>query len=118
MLSDRVEKSARSATKGAPAGAPFYTYERSTQRCQSLFCHLKIKSTSQKVEKELSIPDLDYAERILKEIGYFGLIGGYKEPFKNPTTKSTEKMSVLKISSHCINSMKTCGNCCLSTYSR
>ena len=69
-----------------------------------------------KVEKELSIPDLDYAERILKEIGYFGLIGGYKEPFKNPTTKSTEKMSVLKISSHCINSMKTCGNCCLSTY--
>ena len=44
-----------------------------------------------KVEKELSIPDLDYAERTLKEIGYFGLIGGYKEPFKNPTTKKYRK---------------------------
>lgn len=83
-----------------------------------LFLSFEDQINKLKVEKELSIPDLDYAERILKEIGYFGLIGGYKEPFKNPTTKSTEKMSVLKISSHCINSMKTCGNCCLSTYLR
>lgn len=31
--------------------------------------------------------DHDYAESILKRIGYFSLIGGYKVPFKNPTTK-------------------------------
>ena len=37
--------------------------------------------------KNLTISDSAYAERILREIGYFGLIGGYKEPFKNPTTK-------------------------------
>ena len=38
-------------------------------------------------EKGLVITDREYAERMLREIGYFGLIGGYKSPFKNPTTK-------------------------------
>ena len=38
-------------------------------------------------EKGLVIADRAYAERMLREIGYFGLIGGYKSPFKNPTTK-------------------------------
>ena len=37
--------------------------------------------------KNLAIPDHDYAKRMLQQIGYFGLIGGYKTPFKNPTTK-------------------------------
>lgn len=38
-------------------------------------------------DKNLVISDPAYAETVLKEIGYFGLIGGYKGPFKNPTTK-------------------------------
>lgn len=38
-------------------------------------------------EKGLIINDHLYAEKMLREIGYFGLIGGYKTPFKNPTTK-------------------------------
>lgn len=38
-------------------------------------------------EKGLVINNRAYAERKLREIGYFGLIGGYKSPFKNPTTK-------------------------------
>lgn len=38
-------------------------------------------------EKGLVIADRAFAERMLREIGYFGLIGGYKSPFKNPTTK-------------------------------
>ncbi len=38
-------------------------------------------------DKNLVINDPAYAEKVLKEIGYFGLIGGYKGPFKNPTTK-------------------------------
>ena len=37
--------------------------------------------------KNLTISDRDYAKRMLRQIGYFGLIGGYKTPFKNPTTK-------------------------------
>ena len=38
-------------------------------------------------EKNLTIPDKEYTLKTLKQIGYFGLIGGYKNPFQNPTTK-------------------------------
>ncbi len=38
-------------------------------------------------DKNLIIADKKYAEIALKQIGYFALIGGYKELFKNPTTK-------------------------------
>ena len=38
-------------------------------------------------EKGLVINNRTYAEKKLREIGYFGLIGGYKKPFKNPTTR-------------------------------
>lgn len=37
--------------------------------------------------KSLIVADRDYAKSMLQQIGYFGLIGGYKTPFKNPTTK-------------------------------
>ncbi len=37
--------------------------------------------------KNLQIKNHDLAEEMLKQIGYFSLIGGYKTPFKNPTTK-------------------------------
>ena len=37
--------------------------------------------------KNLLVKNHDYAETMLKQIGYFGLIGGYKTPFKNPTTQ-------------------------------
>lgn len=37
--------------------------------------------------KHLTVPDEKEAERILADIGYFTLIGGYKHPFKNKTTK-------------------------------
>ena len=38
-------------------------------------------------EKDLIIANRDYAKTMLQRIGYFGLINGYKFPFKNPTTK-------------------------------
>lgn len=37
--------------------------------------------------KNLVVADHAYALRMLQQIGYFSLIGGYKKPFKNPTTK-------------------------------
>lgn len=40
-----------------------------------------------KNDKQLLIPDTAYAEEMLKQIGYFSLINGYKDPFKNRTTK-------------------------------
>lgn len=38
-------------------------------------------------EKHLYIPNPAYAKTILKDIGYFSLIGGYKTPFINPMTR-------------------------------
>ena len=39
------------------------------------------------LHKNLTIPDKKYAISMLRQIGYFSLISGYKTPFKNPTTK-------------------------------
>ena len=38
-------------------------------------------------EKGLIIANRHYARTTLQQIGYFGLISGYKLPFKNPTTQ-------------------------------
>lgn len=38
-------------------------------------------------DKSLIIPDREYAKAMLQQIGYFGLVSGYKTPFKNPTTQ-------------------------------
>lgn len=50
-----------------------------------LTCRQQIEKLSE--EKKLVIKDLDFAEKKLKEIGYFNLIGGYKNPFRNPMTR-------------------------------
>lgn len=38
-------------------------------------------------EKGLAIPDEEFAIRMLQNIGYYSLIGGYKEPFKDKSSK-------------------------------
>lgn len=40
-----------------------------------------------KNEKNLRIDDTAYAKNILRQTSYYSLIGGYKDIFKNPTTK-------------------------------
>lgn len=40
-----------------------------------------------KTEKNLLIPDSESATILLKKISYYSLIGGYKAPFKTPTTQ-------------------------------
>lgn len=40
-----------------------------------------------KNEKQLLIEDVEYAKEILKQTSYYSLIGGYKDIFKNSTTK-------------------------------
>lgn len=64
----------RHFSKGGPALAkPFLTYEQQIRKL--------------KEEKLLLIPEPDRAREILKNIGYFSLIGGYKTPFLNPMTR-------------------------------
>ena len=40
-----------------------------------------------KNEKNLRIDDMAYAKEILRQTSYYSLTGGYKDIFKNPTTK-------------------------------
>lgn len=54
-------------------GKPFLSFDEQIDKLQN--------------EKGLVITDRDYAKQRLQEIGYFGLIGGYKVPFKDQTTK-------------------------------
>jgi abortive infection bacteriophage resistance protein len=56
-----------------PSTKPFLNYE---QQLDKLI-----------YEKNLVIGDRNYAEKFLKQIGYFTLVSGYKELFRNPTTK-------------------------------
>lgn len=80
------QKPERPATKGVPCGGslpfillvlymskPFLSYQDQIKKLEN--------------DKGLIIPNHTYAEFMLKQIGYFALIGGYKSPLKNPTTK-------------------------------
>ena len=40
-----------------------------------------------KIEKNLQVDDETYAKEVLRQTSYYSLIGGYKDIFKNPTTK-------------------------------
>ena len=40
-------------------------------------------------DKDLIINDLVFAEEKLKECGYFNIIGGYKVPFIDPSTRKS-----------------------------
>lgn len=52
---------------------PFMTYDQQIQKLR---------------EKNLWIPDEEAAKEILRKEGYFALISGYKDLFKNPTTRN------------------------------
>ena len=60
--------------------------------------------------KNLIIPDPAYAKTMLQQIGYFGLIGGYKTPSKIQQPRNIVTELVLRILLLFINSMKICGN--------
>lgn len=47
-------------------------------------------------QKHLIVDDLDFAEQKLKELGYFNIVGGYKEPFIDPDTKFFIKRTTFK----------------------
>jgi abortive infection bacteriophage resistance protein len=55
---------------------PFLTYEQQIHKLEQ--------------DKKLLIPDHANALQLLKNLGYFSLIGGYKAPFVNPMTRIYE----------------------------
>ena len=54
---------------------------------QKIFLSYDQQIEKLKNEKNLLIDDEAYAKEILKQTSYYSLIGGYKDIFKNPTTK-------------------------------
>lgn len=56
-----------------PISKPFFTLEQQIDKLSD--------------EKGLVINDRLYAESILKDVGYFSLVSGYKDLYRNPTTR-------------------------------
>ncbi len=83
MFSDRVAVTCEVCDRGSFCGSSLFYWR--TYGTAVLTIEQQINKLEQ--EKGLLIPDHAYAETVLQEIGYFSLINGYKEPFKNPTTK-------------------------------
>ena len=54
---------------------------------QKIFLNYDQQIEKLEKEKNLNIKDKEYAKEILKQTSYYSLIGGYKDVFKNPTTK-------------------------------
>ena len=54
---------------------------------QKIFLNYDQQIEKLKNEKNLLIDNEEYAKEILKQTSYYSLIGGYKDIFKNPTTK-------------------------------
>ena len=64
--------------------------------------------------KKLCITDCEKAKEILRDIGYFSLIGGYKTPFINPIPVSMKITLPLKISMPSTSLTWHYGNLCLN----
>lgn len=94
VFSDRVAETREACDRGSSCGdsltflkgeampKPFLSFEAQINHLEN--------------NKNLTISDHDYAKKMLRQIGYFSLIGGYKTPFKNPTTKKYKDGTTLE----------------------
>ena len=81
-----LQKPVRPATGGEPAGSPLF-YIRGMVHMQKIFLNYDQQIEKLRNEKNLLIDNEAYAKEILRQTSYYSLIGGYKDIFKNPTTK-------------------------------
>ena len=85
VFNDRVTETCEACDRGSPCGGSLYFRRAVTMAKPFLSFEEQINMLEQ--DKHLVISDRTFAENMLRRIGYFSLIGGYKGPFKNPTTK-------------------------------
>lgn len=88
VFSDRVAETCEACDRGSSCGDSLFILE--DRAMPKPFLTFDAQISYLESEKNLLIEDHDYARVMLKQIGYFSLIGGYKTPFKNPTTKKYE----------------------------
>lgn len=71
-------------TGGVPAGTPFFVTEGDDMPKPFMTYDQQLQKMR---DKHLIISDEDGAKDTLRRIGYFSLVSGYKDLFKNPTTR-------------------------------
>jgi len=81
-----LQKPARPATGGEPAGSPLFFFKEALYMSK-IFLDYDQQIEKLKNEKNLQIDDAIYVKEILRQTSYYSLMGGYKDIFKNPTTK-------------------------------
>lgn len=85
-FSDRVAETCEACDRGSSCGNSLF-YLRRERKMPKPFLSFEEQIQFLEEDKNLLIRDHVYAKATLERIGYFSLIGGYKMPFKNPTTK-------------------------------
>ncbi|ANU50329.2 abortive phage resistance protein [Enterocloster clostridioformis] len=81
-------KLAKPTGGGEPAGISlFYIIGDFNMMASKHFLTFSQQVESLKNEKHIEISDSQYAEKVLQRIGYFSLMGGYKQLFRIPFTK-------------------------------
>ena len=96
VFSDRVAETREACDRGSSCGDSLIFLEEKVM--PKPFLSFDDQLNYLENNKNLTISDHEYAKRMLQQIGYFGLIGGYKTPFKNPTTKNIRTQQILMIS--------------------
>ena len=85
VYSDRVAETCEACDRGRTCGvSSFFDGDGVMQK---IFLNYDQQIEKLKNEKNLLIDNEVYAKEILKQTSYYSLIGGYKDIFKNPTTK-------------------------------
>lgn len=82
-----LRKLAKPVTGGEPAGLSLFYFNEKCMLPQKKFSTFSEQVEWLQDEKHLIISDRQYAEDVLKHIGYFPLMGGYKHLFRIPLTK-------------------------------
>ena len=84
--SDRVAETCEACDRGRTCGVSSFLYQGDGAYAKD-FLNYDQQIEKLKSEKNLLIDNVAYAKEILKQTSYYSLIGGYKDIFKNPTTK-------------------------------
>lgn len=81
-----LQKPVRPATGGEPAGSPLF-FLWGSYLMPKIFLTYEQQIDKLVKEKNLIVKNNEYAKEVLRQTSYYSLIGGYKDIFKNPTTK-------------------------------
>mgnify|MGYP003459490837 FL=1 len=113
-----LRKLAKPVTGGEPAGLSLFYFKEKCMLPQKKFSTFSEQVEWLQDEKHLIISDRQYAEDVLKHIGYFPLMGGYKHLFRIPLTKNIKMELLLMKLFLFMNSMRNFENCSSNIYCR